>query len=288
MTLVDDAFLSLKSNLEITPTEQTLASNRHNAIRDVVRSAWSLEADFLTGSYRRDTKTKKLRDVDIFVVIDPDGPQSGLRNQSPAAVLRNLQIVLQERYSRVTPDVFACVVEFGPEEDVTSFDVVPAYLEREDVYLIPDTSSGRWISTNPKKHHEATTSKNKETDGKWVPLVKMLKGANRHAGDPISPSFLIEVMALELVRTPIVSYQQEFALFCASAAATGARDWPDPAGLGPAVNRALDANARTMLCNTFRAWQLIAETAIDLEADGSHRAAIAEWKKLFGSRMPQL
>ena len=41
------------------------------------RAEWDLDDDFLTGSYRRDTKTKKLKDIDIFVVIDPDGAQAG-------------------------------------------------------------------------------------------------------------------------------------------------------------------------------------------------------------------
>ncbi len=75
MTYVDDAFAKCKSTLEITTTEQTFASSKHADIRDVVRASWQLDDDFLTGSYRRNTKTKKLKDVDIFVVIDPSGPQ---------------------------------------------------------------------------------------------------------------------------------------------------------------------------------------------------------------------
>lgn len=58
---VDDAFSKLKSNLEITTTEQGQAGARHVAIRDHVKASWSLEDDFLTGSYRRQTKTKRLQ-----------------------------------------------------------------------------------------------------------------------------------------------------------------------------------------------------------------------------------
>ncbi|WP_327745145.1 nucleotidyltransferase domain-containing protein [Streptomyces europaeiscabiei] len=73
MGYIDDAFTNLKHNLEITQTEQNLAKARHEAIRDFVRSHWDLADDFLTGSYRRDTKTKKLKDIDIFVVLDANG-----------------------------------------------------------------------------------------------------------------------------------------------------------------------------------------------------------------------
>lgn len=287
MTIVDDAFQALKSNLEITQTEQDQASSRHTAIRDLVRANWSLEDDFLTGSYRRHTKTKKLRDVDIFVVIDPNGPQASLRGKRPTTALSELNQVLKQKYSRVEPDVFASVVYFGPEDEVTSFDVVPAFKRSAGGYEIPDTSSGAWISTNPKTHHELTTAKNKACGEMWVPLVKMVKGANRETGEPISPSFLIEVMALELVRAPMTSYQHEFVLFCAGASDNLLKDWEDPAHLGPPINRAMSQPARRAVQDALRQWQTTAENAIDLEADGSHRSAIEEWRKLFGNRMPR-
>ena len=84
MGYIDDAFGNLKHNLEITATEQDTAVRRHTGIRDYVTGRWDLIDDFLTGSYRRDTKTKKLKDIDIFVVIDPDGAQAGYRTRPPA------------------------------------------------------------------------------------------------------------------------------------------------------------------------------------------------------------
>ena len=86
MSYVDDAFAKLKSNLEITQTEQDTAVSRHTGIRDYVTGRWDLTDNFLTGSYRRDTKTKKLKDIDIFIVIDPDGAQAGYRAGAPGDV----------------------------------------------------------------------------------------------------------------------------------------------------------------------------------------------------------
>ncbi|MFZ2526116.1 MAG: hypothetical protein WAX14_00450 [Rhodococcus sp. (in: high G+C Gram-positive bacteria)] len=65
MGMVDTAFAALKSNLEITTSEQNLAQSRHKLVRDHVRTRWTLTDDFLTGSYDRHTKTKKLKDVDM-------------------------------------------------------------------------------------------------------------------------------------------------------------------------------------------------------------------------------
>src|SRR4051812_26229241 len=127
MTYVDDAFAKCKSTLEITTTEQTFAASKHADIRRVVRSNWQLDDDFLTGSYRRNTKTKKLKDVDIFIVVDPAGPQADLRQEHPSVVLAELREVLQSEYANVRPDGFACTIEFGGDDEVTSFDVVPAF-----------------------------------------------------------------------------------------------------------------------------------------------------------------
>jgi hypothetical protein len=72
----------------------------------------------------------------------------------------------------------------------------------KDEYEIPDKDSGKWIKTNPEKHKEQSTARNKELIERFVPLVKMAKGWNRANGKPVKPSFLIEVMAQGLVDPP--------------------------------------------------------------------------------------
>ncbi len=54
------------------------AQSRHKLIREHIEDSWQPLEHFLTGSYDRHTKTKKLKDVEIFAVIDPDGPQGTL------------------------------------------------------------------------------------------------------------------------------------------------------------------------------------------------------------------
>jgi hypothetical protein len=287
MSYVGQAFANLKSALEITATEQTLASNRRQAIYDHLLSHWDITSAFLTGSYDRHTKTKKLKDVDIFAVIDPVGAQANLRQRGPAAVLEELRGVLEEKYpGRVTIDILACVISFGTEE-ILSFEVVPAFDRSGAGYEIPDIASGGWIATDPTKHAGATTRKNAACEEKWVPFIKMVKGINREAGEPIEPSFLLEVMALDLIREPFGRYQDEIATFLASAADQVLNDWPDPAGLGPPVNRVMTSWGRSEAASTFRAWQRTAEAAIDLEDAGSERSAVEKWRELFGNRMPR-
>jgi hypothetical protein len=285
MGYVDDAFSKLKATLEITATEADLATRRHREIRDHVRESWDLQTDFLTGSYRRGTKTKPLKDVDIFVVIDRVGAQAGLRQLPPPEILNSLAKMLGVKYSNVVVDRMACTINFGSGDEDISFDVVPAFERANDEFEIPDTQSG-WIVTNPKRHHQMSIEKNKACDGKFVPFVKMAKGINRILGEPVTPSFLIEVMAQNLVKEPIGRYQDEVRWFLATAAERVEEGWPDPAGLGPDVNT-MTSSERRNAAAVLAAAETIAERAVLLEDDGREREAVEEWRRLFGSRMPR-
>jgi hypothetical protein len=283
MSYIDDAFDKLKSNLEITDTEKELAVTRHNLVRDHVEASWTLADHFLTGSYDRQTKTKKLKDVDIFVVIDPNGPQGHLANGTGTAAILALRDVLSTGWDDLQTDEHVVVINY-PGEDVTSYEVAPVFPRKGGGYLMPNAAT--WMATDPTKHASLVTSKNKNCDNKFVPFVKMVKGINRESNEAINPSFLLEVMGLELVLEPFGRYRDEIRFFLASAADRFLDDWPDPAGLGQNVNAGISKAQRETLARTLRGWLGIAEEALLLENDGKERAAVEKWRKLFGWRMP--
>jgi hypothetical protein len=285
MSHADEAFAGLKATLEITQTETDLAATRHKLIRDFISERWDITDDFLTGSYRRHTKTKRLQDVDIFIVLDPEGEQGGYAAKSPTTVLEALRSLLNERWDDVLVDRMAAVVSYGDE--VASFEVVPAFDRQNGGYLIPDAKSGTWIATDPTVHQELTTKKNSACNGKYVPFVKMIKGINRELGDPVSPSFLLEVMALELAAEPFGRFQDEVSWFLATAAERLDEPWPDPAGLGPDVNAEMDALASQTAKAALAEAAEVAQRAVWLEDDDQGRAAVEEWRRLFGWRMPR-
>jgi predicted nucleotidyltransferase len=287
MGYVDEAFDKLRSSLEITQTEKNFAKSKHKQIRDNVSAKWEVIDDFLTGSYFRETKTKRLKDVDIFIVIDSGGEQAKLRDSGPSKVIEELKSVLEEHYDSVVSDGFACRVDFGAEDEVASFDVVPAFERKGGGYEIPDARRGRWIATNPKVHAEITTAKNKACEKAFIPFVKMIKGMNREDEEPIKPSFLLEVMAYDLVKEPFGRYPDEIRWFLASAADRVGNQWADPAGLGPAVNDTWSASDKANARAAISEWLAVAEEAIRLTDAGEERGAVEEWRKLFGSRMPR-
>jgi|SRR6185312_5956816 len=283
MSYIDDAFDKLKSNLEITQTEANLARTRHTLIRQHIEKSWTLSGHFLTGSYGRKTKTKKLKDVDIFIVIDSKGPQGRLANGTGVAAVSALRDVLSTGWSDLDTDEHVVTVNYSGEE-VASYEIAPVFVRKEGGYHMPNGAA--WMATDPTEHERLVTEKNKKCDGKFVPFIKMVKGINREANDAIKPSFLLEVMGLELVLEPFQRYRDEIRFFLASAVDRIVDDWPDPAGLGPHVNAGISKTQRAALARTLRGWLALAEEALLLENEGKERAAVDKWRKLFGWRMP--
>lgn len=284
MSYVDDAFDRLKSNLEITKTESTLAQTRHQLLRDYIRGSWTLLDDFLTGSYDRHTKTKKLKDVDIFVVIDPDGPQGSLAKGSGKSAVFALRNLLASRWHDLDADDNVVTINYG-NEDVASYEVAPVFPRTGGGYSMPNGTG--WMDTDPQQQAQLVTAKNKDCNEKFVPFVKMVKGINREAGDPIDPAFLIEVMGMDLVFEPFGRYRDEIRFFLASVADRIMDDWPDPVGLGPDINVGIQIGRRRELSDVVRGWLAVAEEALQLEYEGKERAAVDTWRQLFGWRMPR-
>ena len=287
MSYVNDAFDNLKAHLEITQTESELAKRRHREIRDFLEQELELTTTFLTGSYRRHTKTKPLKDVDIFCVIDPAGGDADLRDLSPTDALHSLKDILSSAYDRLDVGWHCCTIHFGPTEKVVSFDVVPAFEHAEASYEIPSRRTGDWIRTDPEIHRQLVTDKNAECGEKFVPLVKMVKGLNVEIGKPVRPSFLLEVMAFDLVKPPVGRYQDEVRWLLASTADEIGRAWPDPARLGPDIDHSLTHTDKQAAQEALRVALGTAEEAIRLEDAGREHAAVEAWRELFGNRMPR-
>jgi hypothetical protein len=123
--------------------------------------------------------------------------------------------------------------------------------------------------------------------GEWKPLVKMIKKWNQTAGKPVTPSFLLEAMALELL-VPEFSggYPYELTGFFATAAHRIKETWGDPAKLGPAVSDQMDEAKASVARGAFLAAEQSVSRAIRLAKRGHQGDALEEWRKLFGPLFP--
>jgi hypothetical protein len=298
MLTVDEAFRKFKSRLELNDREQKNASARQNEVRDYLGTKFKIDNSFLTGSYRRHTKTKPLKDVDVFLVLNED--EHDYRDKAPSAVIEDFYDVLVQRYgekavrkqSRSLNIDFGIVVDAEDNTDyrIVSIDAVPAFAVGDD-YEIPDTESGQWIRTNPKIHADKATAAHQAYSNEWKGLVRMVKYWNnnaRHGSDkPVKPSFLVEVMALQCLYG---GWQGRFdyelqALF--STLSDRIFDtWPDPAGLGPPTSDGMDQVRKQRARDLLMAASREASLAIHLTRQGRNGEALRAWRALIGPKFP--
>ena len=100
---------------------------------------------FLTGSYVRHTKTKKLKDVDIFVVVDPDGPQGSLADGTGTAAVLALRARVGEALERSGCRRQRCDRSTMADEDVASYEVAPVFPRDGGGYSMPNGAS--WMDS---------------------------------------------------------------------------------------------------------------------------------------------
>lgn len=297
MLTTNEAFRKFKSKLELNQREQDNASSREKEVREYLDTKFSISSDFLTGSYARWTKTKPLKDVDIFFVLD--AKKHDYRAKPPSVVLTDFHDALVDKYgSKAAKKQGRSInVDFGVTVDaedntdyrVMSIDAVPAF-ELDDDYEIPDNDLGKWIKTNPKTHAEKATAAHQAYSSEWKGLVRMVKYWNnnsKHGEKPIKPSFLIEVMALEVLYGGFGgSFDREIQGFFATLADRIFDTWPDPAGLGPAISDGMDQARKTRARELLRAAEREAAFAIDLARKGRQGDSLKAWRALFGPKFP--
>ena len=297
MLTVDEEFRKFKSRLELNEKEQKNASARQTEVRDYLVTKFAIDRSFLTGSYARYTKTKPLKDIDIFFVLKDS--EKHYRSKAPSVVICAFYDALVEKYgtaavrkqSRSVNVDFGVVVDADDNTDyrVVSVDVVPAFAAGDD-YEIPDDDTGNWIKTNPEIHASKATAAHQAFSNEWKGLVRMVKYWNnnaRHGEKPVKPSFLIEVMALQCLHGDWQGrFEYEIQAFFSTLADRIFDEWPDPAALGPAISNGMDAARKQRARDLVMAASRDATIAIDHARRGRNGEALKAWRVLFGPKFP--
>ena len=297
MLTIDEAFRKFKSRLELKDKEQKNATDRHTEVREYIRTKFSIDRDFLTGSYARYTKTKPLKDIDIFFVMG--SAEKHYRDKAAGVVLDDYKKALVDKYGdkAVRRQSRSINVDFGvevKEEDKTDYkilsvDVVPAFASGDD-FEIPDGDTGKWIRTNPKIHADKATAAHQAYSSEWKGLVRMAKYWNnhsRHGEKPVKPSFLIEVMALQCLYGGWGGqFDREMQGFFATMADRIGDMWEDPAGLGPPISNSMDTARVAKARQALTAAATQAGIAINHVRQGRNGEALKVWRELFGPMFP--
>jgi hypothetical protein len=285
---IQSSFQQLKTNLEITALQTSVVSTRQKNVREAIEGGMEVEDSFLTGSYSRSTMIAPLKeaDVDIFVVLNPKYFHNyNGQNGGPGGLLDTVRRTLLKTYS-TTPAISrngqAVSIRFSDFE----VDVVPGFNRQGGGYLIPNSITNTWLSTDPKKHVELMAASNKSHNSDLVPLVKMIKAWNK-SHSAFFRSFHLEVLALQILNNiTITDFPSGARYYFDKGRELIKQKNVDPAGYGDDVGRYITSDK---VEEAARRFQLAYDRAIKAEAFAARdnvRDAVDMWGINFGSYFP--
>lgn len=199
-------FKGLLKNVEPDDKDVKLAKKSHEEVRDFLSKDDEISKanpeTFLSGSYARETAINDIKDVDIILMIDLDR-----NNTAPEVVLAWLQASIQSQYSKVKPQGRSVNVI---HDNGFSLDIVPAtpISNRSGPLWIPDREAKTWVATHPKKQIEFSSDRNKDTEGYYIHLIKIIKFWRDRLSDENSKpnSYIIESLLSQCILSKPDSY----------------------------------------------------------------------------------
>jgi hypothetical protein len=278
---------------------------------------------FLSGSFPRHTKNPPLDDIDLMLILDGAGlfakgdgqtlvdPLDGSADpanplldgkyddeeggKSSIRVLNTIKAAVDEEYgqSEVVRDGQAVNVRLSSYG--LGFDIVPCLHmipggSKPDYYLIPkgDGQPG-WMATNPKFDADRVDALDKpdRQNGRFRPTTKLLKWWNTERNRARLRPFHLEAMALDIFESYSIStYQDALKHFFTTAPDIVRRPFPDPAGLGPNVDRYLTDERRNLTAEAMAAALGQVREALRHEESGDYEKAISAWRLVLGEDFP--
>ena len=289
----EEFFKELAGKLELTKSESDQISRKHNILREKLREKLSVEDDFLTGSYARNTMIRPNGDdkfdVDFFLAFSKkDYGESELPDllsmvKNALEQIKNGDTDIEEiqEQKRSIGVIY---------KDNFQIDVVPAVqIEKDKRYKIFDKNTLQAIESNPKLHDSNLTSANETSESggikRLVPIIKLLKFWKREKCDYVK-SFHLEMLAVEILGgEEISSYSQGLVKFFANATQNlQSAGMKDPANQNNIIDEYLDSDGtRTKLLGLVNEEKEVAERAVKLEKEGNDDEAVKEWKKIIES-----
>lgn len=288
ITDVEGAFKSFERNTARVPDEQNKGGKDvHPDIRKAVTEAFPNTEHFLSGSYGRRTQAVKLKDVDIIVVLDdPDGKYRASASETLEAVRK---VVSAQELVRTTRVSVRAVKAFLHDYEF-HVDIVPALAPAYGSGLeltrnLPKEGLDDWTLEDPKGQLQAAKDKNKDTEGVYVPVARIIKAWNQRypTAKPLR-SYHAEAILWHAL-TEKTTYTEAVLAFFDKAyelLAPGARTLV-PGSYTRYVDDRLKDDDRATAREKIEAAREKAHEAAETEEPGD---AMDAWVKVFGTSFP--
>jgi hypothetical protein len=202
---IADWFSTFCDNLVIRNTED-ISSRCHRITRRLNTDFWATTSDtahsLYAGSYGRNTGIAGISDLDVIFRLPYELYQqySSHAGNGQSALLQSIRSSIAETYSVTALRADGQVI-LVPFTDGLVFEIVPAFLNKDDSYTYPDSNDGgKWRSTDPRKEIDYMRSRNDATNGNLVRLARMMRAWKNEWSVPIG-GLLIDTLAYQFIET---------------------------------------------------------------------------------------
>lgn len=230
---------------------------------------------FETGSLNHGTAVKGFSDADYFVSLKGTRPQA-------STALGKVRDSLKGRFPQTNIRVSspAVVCHFGNRSETV--EVVPAYINTDGSYSIPDPATGGWMESNPANHLQYVTDANKLHDGDAKKMIRLLKAWKYMQSVPMSSFYLEMRGAKHAVDTSPFVIFWDMCLTLELMASRELAAMNDPTKTGPRFNPCSTETLRLDALSKTNTAALRARRAVTAYLAGKHDDAIDALRLLFG------
>lgn len=282
-------FKIFASNIQPSESHREDAISAHQTLRDKLKENEELkdvfEGSFLAGSYKRQTAVKPIKDVDIVVMLSQEKGSArntlawveGILNAigysaKTAKQRRSIRIDL----ANVTMDIVPALIPWG----------------KDDRLKVPCREDDEWLLSHPKKHIENASALNqKSLDGRYVPIVKMLKWWKIFFVKQKHPKgFFLELLCGLHLDFNATSFAEGFTSVLSNMVNFYGADpvvlpeIDDPGISGEKILTGMELSEFRVFMQRVSEAKSIAEEALREE---SEIESVKKWRKLFGSEFPE-
>lgn len=152
------------------------------------------------GSYGRNTAIDGFSDLDMLFQLPYSTYEQyeGHLGNGQSALLQAVKTSIEKTYSRTSLRSDGQVI-LVPFTDGITFEVVPAFANKDDSFTFPNANDGgSWRTTNPKPEIAAIRDRNYASNGNLVRLCRMLRAWKAKWDVPIG-GLLIDTLAYQFI-----------------------------------------------------------------------------------------
>jgi hypothetical protein len=182
----------------------TISTRYKNITKRLNTDFWNTTSDtshsLYVGSYGRNTATQGFSDVDMIFQLPYSEYEkyNNYSNNGQSALLQAVKRSIERTYSTtsIRADGQVIVVSFY---DGIFFEVVPAFINKDDSFTFPDANNGgSWKTTNPKLEIKAIRERNIACNENLVPLCRMMRSWKAKWKVPIG-GLLIDTLCYQFI-----------------------------------------------------------------------------------------